>query len=80
MVGFTIMIGDATIEVEAIDDETEVEKVEIYIGDELVKTDTAEPYTYRWMEPGFGVYTIKVVAYDSFFNTATDSIIVWKFL
>lgn len=80
MVGFTIIIGDVTIEAEAMDEKTEIEKVNIYIGNELMKTDIGEPYTYKWTEPGFGMYNVKVVAYDSFSNTATDNIVVWKFL
>ena len=78
--GFTIIFGKATIEAQALDEKTEIEKVEIYIGNEIVKTDVSKPYSYLWSEQGFGLYNIRVVAYDSFLNTATDNIIVWKFL
>lgn len=78
--GFTIVFGKVTIEAQAYDDKTEIEKVEIYIGNEIAKTDVSEPYSYSWTQQGFGLYNVRVVAYDSFSNTATDSIIVWKFL
>lgn len=80
MVGFTVMMGEGRIEVKAVDNKTEIEKVEIYIGNELVKTDTIEPYVYLWTEPAFGLYVVKAVAYDIFSNVAMDRIIVWKFL
>ena len=79
-IGLSMIIGKATIEVEAEDDKTGIDRVEIYIGNQLVKTDYVEPYTYQWIEPGFGVYVVKAIAYDGFSNEASSSVLVWKFL
>jgi len=76
----TFVIGGLTLEIEAKDDKTKVEKVDIYIGNKLVKTDRIEPFDWHWKKPAFGRFSIKVVAYDSFSQYATDTINLWKLL
>ena len=79
-IGFvTVVLGEITVEVEAEDDKTEVEKVEIYVGNDLVKTDSIKPYSWVWIRPSFGKFVLKAIAYDSFMQSSTDSLTVWKF-
>jgi hypothetical protein len=78
-----LIIGKITIEANATDEDSGIERVEFYINDELKETDTTEPYTYlwRWNRPRiFHIFTIKVVAYDNEGATAEDYMIVRKFL
>jgi len=68
---------DVTISVIATDDHG-VERVEFYIDDLLVETDTDYPYRYVWptKEESLGAHLIKAVAYDSIDQTADASIAV----
>ena len=61
----TIIIGRTPIRVQASDD-SKVEKVEIYIEDDLVAELNDEPYEYIWKSTPFFKfrYEIKVIAYD----------------
>lgn len=58
----------------------EAEKVEFYIDDVLKANKTSEPYTWTWTEKTFGKHIIKVVAYDSEGNIASEEIEVRKLL
>lgn len=78
----TLIIGTITIEANATDDKG-IEKVEFYINGKLKGNDTIEPYTYNWTRDRirlFHIFVIKVVAYDTEGETATDQMIVRKFL
>jgi|GEM_PF-3558157 len=79
---FPIIIGSITIEVDVIDNETGVKKVDFYIDDELKATDTIEPYAWKWGGTYFGLHTIKIVAYDNAGNYGEHEekvfIINWK--
>ena len=78
--GFTtIVIGEITVEVDATDDKTEIEKVEIYIENDLVKSDSIKPYTWLWVRPSFGKFDVEAIAYDGFLQSSTDRVTVWKF-
>lgn len=48
-----------------------IDKVEWYLDDELVQTDTTEPYEYLWQ--GIGDHTVEVIAYDNAGHTETGS-------
>lgn len=56
------------------------EKIEFYIDDKLKDTVTSEPYIWSWNKITFGKHTIKVIAYDSEGNSASEEIKVLKFL
>jgi hypothetical protein len=76
---FSKIFGSITIEAEAIDEDSGIEKVEFYINGKLKGTDTNEPYTYGWKREGFtftifGIFFIKVIAYDNEGLTSQD----WK--
>ena len=75
----TIVIGDIDIEVYASDG---VSHVEFYMDGKLQKTDYNWPYVWTWDERSFlrHRHKLKVIAYDKFGGTASDKLVVWKFL
>ncbi len=78
-----LIIGKITIEAEANDEDGSIEKVEFYINGKLKKTDDIAPYSYDWTRDRLRLihrFTIKVVAYDDADATATQKMIVRKFL
>jgi len=74
----TLIIGKITVETEVYDAESEIEKVEFYVDNELKET-TREQYEWLWDETTIGSFTIKAVAYDNAGNAATDEQMVWIF-
>jgi hypothetical protein len=71
----TILIGRTTISIQASDPEGEqIQKVELYLDNELVKEFTEKPY--EWTLTGPSVFrfrhTLKAIAYDESGKTATD--------
>jgi hypothetical protein len=76
-----LIIGNIHVEAFVHDywfSEKKADKVEFYVDGELKATITSKPYRWKWREKTSGTYTIKVIAYDSFGNTATDEITVQK--
>ena len=66
-----VIIGRITIEAE-----TNGNKVEFYVNDELKHEDDSPPYQWTWDETAVGKYTMKVVAYNE--NTlAEDEQEIW---
>ena len=49
-----------------------IEKVEFYYGKRIIFTDTEKPYEYILNKRSIGLHTIKIVAYDTQGNNATD--------
>ena len=72
------IFGKINVEVNAYDEDG-IERVEFYIDDVLKSTDAEYPYEWLWNERTFGNHEIKVVAYDTAENTASDNITMWKF-
>jgi len=72
-----IIRKDVDIEADASDDVI-IDKVEFYIADTLVSTDTETPYLYSWdtTTVGDGETEIKVIAYDTIGQNTSDSIFV----
>ena len=68
-VGKTIIIGKTTIEVNAVDDKTGINRVEIYIDGHLKATLFSHPYKFIWDEFAIFTHKIKVVAYDNAENS-----------
>lgn len=64
--------------VEATDDESGVNRVEIYIDGNLKCNDTEAPYTYYWSKFLSGTSVVKVVGYDNAGNSASTEIEVFK--
>ncbi len=73
-----LIVRGITIEVEAVDNESGIEKVEFYIDDVLEETDTEAPYSWKWSDDSIRKHSIKVVAYDFAGNTADATLDVWK--
>ena len=81
----TIIYGPITITAN-VTSEITITRVEFYIDGKLKDTDTTAPYTYLWKPiiqfHGFSLkHTIKVIAYDSLGNNASDQLNVtkWRF-
>jgi hypothetical protein len=78
-----LIIGSITIEVNATDADSGIEKVEFYICGELKGNDTSAPYTFEWVKDRihlFHIFVIKVVAYNYDGVSSFDRMIVRKFL
>jgi len=78
-----LIIGHIDIEVNVIcNDQSEINRVEFYIDDELKETDISEPYSWIWDErtPLKFRHTITIIAYDNAGNSANEEIAVRKFL
>jgi len=74
-----LIIGKITIEVDAIDSISGINRVEIYIDNELRGTVYNAPYRWVWDDIAvFFPYTISVVAYDNAGNENSDTRKVWK--
>ncbi|HEC81963.1 MAG TPA: hypothetical protein ENI42_06030, partial [Thermoplasmatales archaeon] len=76
---FTLVFGKITVEADAYDNQSGVNKVEFYLDGTLKSTDTTTPYSWTWKGVAFFRHTIKAVAYDNAGNTASDETIVWRF-
>ncbi|HEC76233.1 MAG TPA: hypothetical protein ENI33_03095, partial [Thermoplasmatales archaeon] len=72
-----VIIGKITIEVEANDATSGMEKVEFYIDGKYNAEDTSSPYRWVWDERSFGKHTIKVIAYDKAGNKINKEIEVF---
>ena len=75
----TIIISGITIDVEAVDVISGVDKVEFYIDGKLKYADEEKPYEWLWDETAIGCHIIKVRAYDFPGNTASDEMKVTIF-
>jgi len=81
-----LIIGTLTIEANATDEGSGIEKVEFYaglFGNKLLGTDTIEPYNWTWERDRFRlihIHTLKVVAYDNAGNKEVKSMLVRRFL
>jgi len=75
-----LIIGPITVEVDASDDEYDIDRVEFYIDGQLMETDTSEPYSWRWNKLSFFTHSLKAVAYNSNGNVGIEEKSVWKFL
>jgi len=79
----TLIIGKITIEANATDEDSEIEKVEFYINNRLMGNDTTEPYEYNWTRDRlrlFHIFSIKVKAYNNDGLTSENRMIVRRFL
>ncbi len=75
-----LIIGRITIEIDVVDYESGVGRVEIYIDDLPKATITEPPFQWTWKEKAFFNHSLKVVAYDKNENSALETMKVWKFL
>jgi hypothetical protein len=78
----TIVFGPMNLTVEAIDNSSGIDHVEVSIGEypnASIYFITEEPYNITWNQIVFGKYPIEVVAYDKAGNQASYKMEVWKF-
>jgi len=73
-----VIISNIDIQVEAEDDETDIDYVEIFIDNDQKATLKYLPYKWSWTERVLGKYTITAIAYDDAGNDASDEITIWK--
>jgi hypothetical protein len=60
-----IALGPLTVEVSAVDNRSEISKVEFFVDDALKDTVSTAPYTWYWQDFGLFIYNLRVVAYDT---------------
>lgn len=77
--GSAFILGSITMNISATDGETGIEKIELFVDDQLKNTTKENQHMWVWDEFVFGTHTIKVVAYDNAGNTASDEQVVWIF-
>jgi len=74
-----LIIGPIQIWPYAVDNDSGLARLELYINDDLKETFTSVPKSWTWDETVFGRRTIKLIAYDNAENSASDQINVWRF-
>jgi len=75
--GNTIIIGKITIETPG--DGYGMDRVEYYLDDEFIETDTEAPFSWLWDTFSLGKHTIKAIQYDHLGNEVIEEMTVWKF-
>ncbi len=75
---FPVVFVGVTVEVDALDNESGIERVEFYINGELKSTDTNAPYEWIWKDSSVRMQTITVFVYDYAGNSDSQEISVWK--
>jgi uncharacterized repeat protein (TIGR02543 family) len=73
-----IVIQWITIEVNASDNQSGINRVEFSIDGTVKGNDSSAPFAYNWSEIKSGNHTISVTAYDNAGNTATTTMNVLK--
>jgi len=77
---FRIILGPITVEASTIDKESGIDRVEFYVGTQLMETKLGEkgPYRWEWNEWSFGIKKLSVKAYDKVGHCASSDILVIK--
>lgn len=73
------IFGYIKIESKALDDQSGVAYLELYIDGQLRGNFTGNSLVWNWFEMSFSIHFLKVIAYDNAGNSAVDAILVWKF-
>jgi hypothetical protein len=68
-----IILGKIDVEVEV---DSSIDKVEFYVDDELMDSDTVEPYTWEWAEKMMfpPIHTLKVIGYTDDVEVGSDEV------
>jgi hypothetical protein len=75
----TFIIGKIDVNVNAVDNQSGMDRVEFYLDDKLQGTDTIAPYSWEWTAKGFFFpYILKVIAFDKAGNQQSKEMKVWK--
>ena len=63
--GAVVKPGDKVdIDVDASDPDGQIDKVEIYVGNDLIQVEKNYPYEATWSEQTPGTYVLRAIAYD----------------
>jgi hypothetical protein len=73
----TIALGKINI-ILTSEDQTDIQSLELYIDNQLIKTFTSSPYEWTWDNSTFGTHSIKVIAYDDSGCAVTSEIDILK--
>ena len=78
----TLILGSIDVTVNAVDDFSDIDRVEFYIDNDLKSITNSSPYIYTWTIKTLfrHRHAIKVVAFDNAGNIASGEIKVRKFL
>lgn len=70
---------DVVIKVKASDPDGGIQKIDLYIDDELVETFSSNTFEYKWSTRTYTIawHEIKAIAYDIVGNSDTDDIVVY---
>jgi outer membrane protein assembly factor BamB len=75
-----IIISRITVCVDALQQPFGINRVEFYINNEFIATDTSAPYQWTWTKRSlFQIAEIKVIAYDNTQQSSQTYIQVWRF-
>jgi uncharacterized repeat protein (TIGR02543 family) len=75
---YPIVINEITLEANASDNDSGIEKVEFYIDGVLVETDLSPPYSYFWNDNLTLSHNIEAKAYDYAGNSASNKVDVYR--
>lgn len=75
--GITFIYGPINI-IANVTSSIGVEKVEFFINDKNIETDTEYPYEYKWSSIISGKFSIKIIAYDNEDNQDEDELTIFK--
>jgi outer membrane protein assembly factor BamB len=70
----TKVIGPIMVKVDAYQEPFGIDRVEFYLDDKLVSTDTQSPYRWAWVNLSFGEHKIHVYAYDTSGNQSYPAV------
>ena len=73
------IIGGLDINITAVDNDSSVEKIELYINNELIYTSSSDSLNYHWNKQEFGKQSIIIKAFDAKDNWRFYEKHVWKF-
>jgi hypothetical protein len=76
----TIVVGNISIIAVADDDLSGVDKMELYIDNNLVDTTGDTTCRWDWFDASLGYYVITVNAYDKAENSVSDKIKIWAWM
>jgi len=65
---FPVALGSLTIEADAVDDLSGIDRVVFSVDEEIQAGDCEEPYNWKWGDTYFGKHTVTIGAYDNVGN------------
>jgi outer membrane protein assembly factor BamB len=75
-----IIIGRITVTVDASQQPFGINRVEFYLNNVLMATDTSAPYQWTWTKRSlFQIAEIEVIAYDNILQSSQTYLQVWRF-